>query len=147
MFFLTSVIYKFLLRLPSWNYYTSWFSSFTIYYGCAVVVAVGVSFLVLTWVVQFLLYSFWKQCSEFFLFLHFKGVMAYGILNNFFLVVRIIESLFFLVNLHQKEILTQRADFSRYGTDCQNNRLCLSLWVFSRLLLTRLSSEKFKESV
>ena len=53
--------------------------------------------------------------------------MANDILNNFFLVVRIIESLFFLINLHQKEILTQWADFSSYGTDCQNNRLCLSL--------------------
>ena len=29
--------------------------------------------------------------------------MANDILNNFFLVVRIIESLFFLVNLHQKK--------------------------------------------
>ena len=80
-------------------------------------------------------------------FLHFKGVMAYGRLNNFLLVVGIIEWLFFLVNLHQKEILTQRPYFSRYGTDCQNNGLCLSLWVCSRLLLTRLRAAKLKESV
>ena len=32
--------------------------------------------------------------------------------------------------LHQKEILTQRGHFSRYGTDCPNNRLsCLCEFV------------------
>ena len=44
-----------LLRLPPWNYCTPWFSSFNIYYNCAVVVTVVVTvvvrFLVLTRVV------------------------------------------------------------------------------------------------
>ena len=79
--------------------------------------AVVVRFLVLTREVPFILIlsAMLRNLRE---LMHFKGVMAYGILNNFLLVVRIIESL---------KILTQRAHFSRYRTDCQNNRLCLSL--------------------
>ena len=111
-FFFTSFIYKFLLRLSSWKYYTSWFSSFTIYYNCAVVVASVVRFLVLTRVVPLVLILSaiprnLRKLMQVFFFLHFKGVMALWHTKQLW------ELLFFLVNLHQKEIPTQRAHFSR----------------------------------
>ena len=49
--------------------------------------------------------------------------------------------LFFLVNRHQREILTQRAHSTlRHGTDCPNNMLSLRVW--PRLLLIWLSNTK-----
>ena len=68
--------------------------------------AVVVRFLVLTREVPFILIlsAMLRNLRE---LMHFKGIVAYGILKNFLLVVRIIESL---------EILTQRAHFSRYRT-------------------------------
>ena len=76
LFYFTSFIYRFLLRLSPWKYCTSWFSSFTIYYNCAVVVAVAVRFLVLTRVVPLVLIQsssvqrpeIWGNCCKFFFF-------------------------------------------------------------------------------
>ena len=103
--FFTSFIYQFFLTLCPWKYCTSWFSSFTIY---AVVMAVAVRFLVLTRVVP--LVRILTECNT----QKFEGIDA---IFFFFYISKVLW-------LHQKEILTQRAHFSRYGTDCPNNRLC-----------------------
>ena len=117
LIFFTSFIYQFLPRLPPWNYCTSWFSSFNIYYDCAVVVAVVIRFLALTIVIPLVLVlsAIRKNLRQVFFF---QGLMALRPTEQ------LCELLLFLVNLHQKEILTQRAHFSRYGADCPNNSLC-----------------------
>ena len=94
LLFFTSFIYQFLLRLSPWKYCTSWFSSFTIYYNCAVVVAVAVRFLVLTRVVSLVLILI--ECNT----QKFEGIDA----RPFFNILKVLW-------LHQKEILTQRAHF------------------------------------
>ena len=94
LFYFTSFIYRFLLRLSPWKYCTSWFSSFTIYYNCAVVVAVAVRFLVLTRVVSLVLILI--ECNT----QKFEGIDA----RPFFNILKVLW-------LHQKEILTQRAHF------------------------------------
>ena len=83
--------------------------------------AVFVRFLLLTRVVPLVLIlsAIPKNLRELMqVFLHFKGIM------DLWHTEQLWELLFFLVNIHQKEIATQRAHFSRYGTDCPNSRPC-----------------------
>ena len=87
-FFLTSFIYQFSPRLSPWKYSTSWFSSFTIYYNYAVVVAVIVRFLVLNRVVPLVLILSAiprnvRELMQVFFFYILKVLRLYGILNNF----------------------------------------------------------------
>ena len=108
-FLITCFIYQFLLRKSPWKYCTSWFSSFTKYYSCAVIVAVVVTFVVLLKVVPLVLIltAIPRILRE---------LMQVCFFCFFFYILKVCwhqlwELLFFLVSLSQKEILTQREHF------------------------------------